>query len=371
MSVPSLEDVRASGPVERLLEESWSAREDGAGKRELIVEGLAGLLFLACAIPLAASALAHRDTDPLLAGALVVLYAISSRLVKFAIGAGYVVPSYLVLVPMLLLLPPGLAPLLACAGLALGSAAQWAAGQVRAERIALSVPDAWHTLGPAVVLLAAGRHPSCRPRWSISAPSAPAACSTWSRQRCARPPSPASPRGYSLRVLALVWLIDACIAPLGLLVAHAARSDHAQVLLILPLNAAMLIASRDRNSRIEQAQRRLEAVAHERTRLQTAVRRLGEALAARLDLSEMTGIVLRSSIEALDADGGRLALEGPGAPAEMEIGCQRTRCHAFAARPTWPARAAGRFSSSAAGTWALALPFRSPAGPGGSTERSR
>ena len=29
-----------------------------------------------------------------------------------------------------------------------------------------------------------------------------------------------------LRVLAVVWLIDACIAPLGLLMAYAARHDH-------------------------------------------------------------------------------------------------------------------------------------------------
>ncbi len=357
MSGPSLEDVRASGPVERLLEESWNARAEGAGRRELMVEGTAGLLFLACAIPLAAGALAHHPFDPLLAGALIVLYAISSRLVKFAIGAGYVVPSYLVLVPMLLLLPPGLAPLLACAGLTLGTAAQWAAGQVRAERIALSAPDAWHTVGPAAVLLTAGSHPGV-PTALVYLGAFGAGCLLDLLSATLREAAIASvaPR-LQLRVLALVWLIDACIAPLGLLVAHAARGAHAQVLLILPLNAAMVIASRDRNSRIEQAQLRLQAVAHERTRLQTAVRRLGEALAARLDLAELTGIVLRSSIEALDADGGRLALEGPGVPAVAEISCSEDALPCLRGATDLASARGGPVQLERDRHWALALPF--------------
>ncbi len=45
-------------------------------------------------------------------------------------------------------------------------------------------------------------------------------------------------------------------------------------------------------------------MAHERTRLQAAVRRLGDAFAAKLDLEALTDIVLRGSIDALDADAG-------------------------------------------------------------------
>src|SRR4029077_6376300 len=123
-----------------------------------------------------------------------------------------------------------------------------------------------------------------------------------------------------IRVIALVWLIDACVAPLGLLVAHAARHDAAEVLLLLPLNGVLLLLSRDRSARIEQAQRRLDLVARERSRLQTAVRRLGDALAAKLDMEALTDIVLRGSIEALDADGGRLTLGGAIAPRVIESG---------------------------------------------------
>ena len=47
----------------------------------------------------------------------------------------------------------------------------------------------------------------------------------------------------------------------------------------------------------------------ERSRLQAAVRRMGDAFAAKLDLDALVDIMLRGSIEALDADGGCLRLE--------------------------------------------------------------
>src|SRR5947209_2773958 len=78
-------------------------------------------------------------------------------------------------------------------------------------------------------------------------------------------------------VIAVVLAIDAGVSPLLLLVAHAGRTHHADVLLLLPLNGLMLLISRDRNTRIAQAQRRLDLVARERARLQKAVHRLGDA----------------------------------------------------------------------------------------------
>jgi len=368
MSDQTLDDLRAGGPVERLLEDSWDARTEGAGRREALVETLAGLLFGACAVPLAAASLARHPLEPLLAVGLLVLYAISSRLVKFALGAGYVVPSYMVLVPMLLLLPPGIVPLLAAAGLVLGTSVQALTGRVAPARIALAVPDAWHTLGPVVVLLVAGPQRGGLGTALVYAGAFCAGCAVDLASSTLREAAIAgvAPR-LQLRVIALVWLIDACVAPLGLLVADAARTEHARILLILPLNAALLLASRDRNSRIEQARNRLEAVAHERSRLQTAVRRLGEALAAKLDLGELTRIVLRSSIEALDAEGGRLVLEGPDMPGTTEIGCPPRSAASVGAAIDRARARGGPVQLERDGSWALALPFAFP-GRGGEVD---
>ena len=206
-------------------------------------------------------------------------------MIKFPIGAGYVVPSYLVLVPMLLLLPPGRR--------AAADRRRARARDARAGRrcgapspsgCCSSIPDAWHTLGPALVLVAVRRcHGADGPRLArcyvaafcagclfdlISATVREAAIH---RRRLAR----AAPRDR-----ARLDRSTRASRRSGLLVAHAARDTRAEVLLILPLFGVLLLLSRDRSARIAQAQRRLDLVAHERTRLQKAVRRLGDALRA-------------------------------------------------------------------------------------------
>jgi HD domain len=117
MADGALEDVRAVDPVERLLEDSWDSRSQRADRCEVVVEMATAVLFLAIAVPLAIPALLGGKLPIGFTLLLVALYAVVSRTVKFPIGAGYVVPSYLVLVPMLLLLPPSAVPLLTAAGL--------------------------------------------------------------------------------------------------------------------------------------------------------------------------------------------------------------------------------------------------------------
>jgi diguanylate cyclase (GGDEF)-like protein len=320
MTEPALDDARSRDPVERLLEDSWETRSRRVGTRELIVETAAAVLFLACAIPLALPALASTPIDPLVALVLVGMYALTSGMIRFPIGAGYVVPSYLVLVPMLLLLPPAIAPLLTAAALVVATLGQVLARRAELKRVLFAIPDAWHALGPALVLVFAAAPNGGLDQAALYITAFGAGCLIDLVSATVRESAIMGIGSrVQIRVIGLVWLIDACVAPLGLLVAHAARHDPAQVLLLVPLNGVLLLLSRDRSARIAQAQRRLDLVARERTRLQTAVRRLGEALAAKLDIEALTDIVLRGSIEALDADGGRLTLGGSLAPRVIEI----------------------------------------------------
>jgi diguanylate cyclase (GGDEF)-like protein len=368
MSDPALEDVRSADPVERLLEDSWKARGRRYSGRELAAETVASLAFLGCAIPMALAAIANHHIDWGLVAMLAGLYALASRMIKFPIGAGYVVPSYLVLVPMLLLLAPGIVPLVAACGLVLGTLGQVLGSRVGAnrtgasrmgfERVLFAIPDAWHAVGPALVLTIAGPLHGGAHEVVVYAVAFAAGClldllSATLREAAAM----GIASRVQFRVIALVWLIDASIAPLGLLVAHAARNDPAQVLLILPLNGVLLLLSRDRSARIEQAQRRLDLVAHQRTRLQAAVQRLGDALVAKLDLEALTDIVLRGSIEALDADAGHLTLRGPMQPRVLQIACTQRVTPALKAA-TEAAHADERpCQLERHGVWALALPF--------------
>jgi len=342
------------------MEDSWTSRSRRPSRREVTVESVAALLFFACAIPLAVLAPQERAMNALLAVTLVGIYALASRMVKFPIGAGYVVPSYLVLVPMLLLLPPRVVPLLAAAGLALGTLAKVVAERDGIERVFLSIPDAWHALGPALVLVLAG--PTQGPEKVLVYVAAfVSGCLIDLVSATVRESAIMGVRPQvQLRVIAQVWLIDACVAPLGLVIAGAARHDPREVLLILPLIALLLLASRDRSARIERAQRRLTLVARERTRLQTAVGRLGDALAAKLDLTALTDIVLRGSIEAIDADAGRLTLVGALGkldPRELEIGASTKVADPLRKAATMAESDGKPCQLERGGVWALALPF--------------
>jgi diguanylate cyclase (GGDEF)-like protein len=287
-------DPRAEDPADRLLEESWTGRQRRAARRELVVEARAGALFLTVAVPLAVPTLLTHHIDPSWALLLVGLYALVAGTVRFPIGAGYLVPTYVILVPMLLLLPPATVPLLAAVAWVLASLGRLAARRGRPEHVLFALPNAWHTIGPAVVLMVAGTHHAAPLTATIYLLAFLVGClidlgiSTLRESAALR----VAPQ-VQLRVAAQVWLIDACIAPLGLLLALGARHDHPAVLMVLPLGALLLVLQRDRTHRIVQAQERLElAITDPLTQLGNR-RKLAADLAARLqNVSHANPLVL-------------------------------------------------------------------------------
>ncbi|MGO9901539.1 MAG: HD domain-containing phosphohydrolase [Solirubrobacteraceae bacterium] len=360
--VDALQDVHASDPVERLLEESWDSRSRRASRRGLLVEGSAAALFLAIAVPAAVYALHHSHVDLPLAGLLVALYAIVSRTVKFPIGAGYFVPSYLVLVPMLLLLPPLAVPLLAAAGLLLGTGGRMLARRASARELLFAIPDAWHAFGPAIVLaLAPAAHGADLTGVYLAAFAAGCLVDLAGSALRESLILGIAPKLQG-RVIASVWMVDACIAPLGLLFADAARRDAAQLLLLAPLNALLILSGRDRNARIAEAQHRLAEVARQRSRLQAAVHRLGEAFAAKLDLRALTDVLLNGSIDALDAGAGHFTLSAPRM-AMISATSGTDKLEALLQLACAEAQSAGQpRQCNAEEGWALAVPFQPGAG---------
>jgi diguanylate cyclase (GGDEF)-like protein len=352
-----LEDAHASSPVDRLLEDSWETRSRRTRVREVVSESIAAGLFLAIAGVFAAPALARHGLDWGMALLLVGLYAVVARGVKFPIGAGYVVPSYLVLVPMLVLLPPSTVPLLAATGLLLGTVGRLLARQAKLEELLFSVPDAWHALGPAVVLTLAGaQHGVELAGVYVAAFSAGCLLDLVSSSLREALALGVAPR-LQLRVLALVWVIDACIAPAGLALARSGRHDHAELLVVVPLSAVLFLLDRERNKRIVQANDRLALIGRERRRLQAAVERLGEAFAAKLDLRSIAAIVLHGSIDALDADAGRLTLPLSERPALIDTSGD-VALTGVLEEAVRRAQSTGRpVQLERDGAWALALPL--------------
>ena len=365
MQDSQLDDARASDPVERLLEESWESRD---APRQPPRAGRGGLPRPCCSWLLPARSRRRRwrrtAVDAWLALLLVGLYALVATAVRFPLGAGYVVPTYVILVPMLLLLPPSTVPLLTAAALVLGSVARWTARRVSVDHVLFSIPNAWHAVGPAFVLMLAGTPHGVGESIAVYLGAFLAGCifdlaSSTLRESFALAVTPT----LQLRVVAVVWLIDGCVAPLGLLLGHAARHDHVLLLMMLPVSALLVLLERDRSARIAQAQHRLELVARERTRLQGAVQRLGDAFAAKLDLPvavEHRPATARSRRSTPTAASSRSTWatvpRWSRRPATTSLGrAARRRPHARAALGASPQQVRARGSLGAGG----------PAGPGG------
>ncbi len=349
----------AQSATERLLEQSWEARErERASRPELIVEPIAAALFGATALALLFGTHGLRHLHPAVALLLILGYAAVAR-IEFPIGAGHVVPTQLVLMPMLVLLPPGAVPLAVAAALALTATIDSILRRAPARRILSAVPDAWHAVGPALVLIIAGSPSVTLHQLPLLGLAFAASCVfdlVGSLAR-ARLTGTVPDLSVQLRVILSVWAVDASLAPVGLLAGLQLRSGSAAVLFILPLAFLLWLLARDRRDRIQQAVERLALVQHERVRLQSAVRRLGDAFAAKLELDALLEILLNGSVEALDAEAGRLNLIGMPTRLELQTGSESgLRALGRTARHT-PAAAEAE-QSAAGGAWTLALPVR-------------
>ncbi len=218
------------------------------------VEASLALGFLLVALAMALLLPVARALDVSALAILVAAYVVCSR-AKFDIADGHTVPTELVLVPMLFLLPTAIVPLIVAFSELLGRGYDYATGRTSVHRAFHTLGDCWHAVGPALVLIAAGAQVFSWGAWPIYLVAllvqfAFDFVATAIRERLVD--------GISVRTLsglvAPVYGLDGALAPIGLLVAFAGtQASPAAVLLILPLATVLAVLSRERSARVDQA----------------------------------------------------------------------------------------------------------------------
>jgi diguanylate cyclase (GGDEF)-like protein len=287
--------------IERLLHR-WRPYElRRIDARERRVEGVAAAAFVAAAIALPLVLPPDRSLNVPLALGLMLLFAFASR-VRLYLGAGYAMPTQLVLVPMLFLLPPATAPAWVACGFVLAAVVTDLRRGAHAEKLLTSLADSWHAVGPALVLALAGEPVAGLSAVPILALALLAQCVTdllqaTGREWAGRGISPA----LQVLVILSVYLIDACLTPVGLLVAMAGAADALGVVLVVPLIGLLAALAADRRSRMRDASARLDELSEQRARIDLAIHRIGEAFGSRLDRDALVDLMGRTAAEALDA----------------------------------------------------------------------
>ncbi len=218
-----------------------------------MVEAGAALSFLVAALAMALLLPSPRPLQVPTLAVLVVAYVATCR-AQFDIADGYTVPTELVLVPMLFLLPTPVVPLVVSLSWALGRFADYVTGQTSVHRAFHVFGDCWHAVGPAMILVVAGAQVFSWDHWPVYAVAllGQFAFDFAATAIRARLVDGTSPRAL-LKMVAPVYALDGALAPVGLLAAFAAIELGPGVcLLVVPLATVLTVLSHERQARIDQ-----------------------------------------------------------------------------------------------------------------------
>ena len=234
-----------------LVEAARTRRSRALADRDLRASLVVGGAFLVTMLALAALLPSGRSPSPLEVAGFVLAYALVAR-VEFEVGPGMAVPTQLMLVPMLFALPLGVVPACVACGLVLRSFLAGQTLRVQLERLPLQLVSSWHAVGPVLVLAAAGERPFAWKHWSVYAAALGAQFvfdygSAATRQWLALGVRPRAQLGF----MAMVYLVDAALAPVGLVLAATARTWAP--LLAAPLVGLLGVFARERQVRIDHA----------------------------------------------------------------------------------------------------------------------
>jgi len=249
-STPRVEG-RLDIEVQRSIEESRARRLSQLADHERLSLIVTNVLFGLSALALAT--LLPTDRTPSLATLLLLVatYAFAFRL-DFEVATGNAVPTQVILVPMFFVLPAGWVPLAVGAAITIASLFDVARGRLHADRVFLRIGNAWHTVGPALVLgLAPEGQPSLS-RWPlyVAALAAQFVVDFVAAEVREWVVLGVAPK-VQLRAMGWVYAIDAGLAPIGLAVAFAAVDSPLAVLLTVPLILLLGVFSHERTVRID------------------------------------------------------------------------------------------------------------------------
>jgi HD-GYP domain-containing protein (c-di-GMP phosphodiesterase class II) len=239
---------------EALLEQARARRLQRLRGRERTVKWVSLAAFLSLVLVLVAAVPAESPPSLLLVFGFLVTYAIATK-IEFEVASGSVVPTQLVLVPMLFLLPPALVPIVVAAGFLFGELPGLVRHRFHAERVAAVVLSAWHAVGAAAVFALAGEQEATLSALPVLAAALLAQFAVEFATTCAREVLAVGIPVVTLaRAYRWVFVVDGLLTPIGFLAAVASEALWpGTFLLVAPLLLLLRVFAQDRTARIDNA----------------------------------------------------------------------------------------------------------------------
>jgi HD-GYP domain-containing protein (c-di-GMP phosphodiesterase class II) len=236
---------------QRTIEEQRARRLSRLAVRERRSLFVSVGAFLAAALAMSEALPTERSPGALTTLLLIAAYALAFRL-HFEIDTGSAVPTQLVLVPMLFVLPTGIVPIAVASGVVIGSLSEYAGGGLHFERVFMRLGNCWHAVGPALVLGLAGEPAPNLGDWPLYLVALGAQFALDYGSSALRGWTALGvPPKVQLRTMAWVWMIDGGLATVGLAVAFASVDSSYGVLLALPLVGLLSVFARERRVRLD------------------------------------------------------------------------------------------------------------------------
>ena len=236
-----------------LIEERRARAGAPLERRDSRVTSVSALAFLAACAVLQLAFPGDRHPSIGLLVLLVAAYAVASK-VEFEVGIGSAIPTQLVFVPMLFLLPPSMVPLCVAIALLLGNLTAYVKRQEHPERALVVVASSWNAVGGALIIALAGEPDAAWSVWPVLLAAVlvqfafdflGSAARAWFAFRIA-------PRAH-VRLMAWVYGVDLALTPIALLTAIVADDQPLALLVVLPLLALLAFLAQERRRRIDHA----------------------------------------------------------------------------------------------------------------------
>ena len=290
-------------------EESLALDEQPPTAMEARIELLLVIGLAAAIAGLYVAAPAGSTADPPLFALSVALIALV-HFARFDLRLAWTAPVQLAVVPTLFLLPPWLVPVAMAAGIVVSRVPAVVRGEAEPTRLLLCPGNAWFTVGPAAVLVAAGSPGAAEAGFFVLVAMLAAQIGTdlvisvvwhWLTAH--------APLSVQLKEAGFVYAVDATLAPVGLLFARAIDESPYYLAMMIPLFGILAVFASERRARLAQL-----------TELNGAYRGTAMVLAEVVDADDAyTGMHTRDVVELSVAVAERMRL-GPDQRRVVEFG---------------------------------------------------